>query len=65
VEKTQHAFTGFSMGPRGCIGRNMAYLKMMTTMTRVVFQFDMNLTSRIRERSPNLGWLRQGVFYLL
>jgi hypothetical protein len=33
----------------------MAYLKMTTTMTRVLFQFCMKLTSNIRQGDPNLG----------
>lgn len=58
VDKTQRAFAGFSIGPRGCIGKNMAYVEMMITMARILFQFDMKLTSTLGEGGPNLGWGR-------
>jgi cytochrome P450 len=58
VEKTQRAFTGFSIGPRACIGRNMAYVEMMITMARVLFQFDMKLTSTMGEGGVNMAWGR-------
>lgn len=40
IEARQKAFTPFSMGPRGCIGKNMAYMEMMATMARVLFLFE-------------------------
>jgi len=58
VAKAQRAFAGFSTGPRACIGKNMAYLEMMITMARVLFQFDMKLTSTVGEGGPGLGWGR-------
>jgi cytochrome P450 len=58
VEKTQRAFAGFSIGPRACIGKNMAYVEMMITMARVLFQFDMKLASTMGEGGPSLGWGR-------
>jgi len=36
----QLAFVPFSIGSRGCIGKNMAVMEMMTTMARVIFTFD-------------------------
>jgi cytochrome P450 len=34
------AFAPFSIGPRACIGKNMAYMEMMIVMARVLFLFD-------------------------
>lgn len=30
-----------SIGPRGCIGKGLAYVEMMTTLARTVFLYDM------------------------
>lgn len=43
VEKAQAAFCPFSIGPRGCIGRGVAYMEMMTSMGRCLFQYDVRL----------------------
>lgn len=37
----QSAFCPFSIGPRGCIGKGLAYVEMMTTLARTVFLYDM------------------------
>ena len=31
------------MGPRGCIGRNLAYAEMRVIIARVLFEFDLEL----------------------
>jgi cytochrome P450 len=51
IELAQSAFCPFSLGPRGCIGRNMAYIELMTTVARTVWLFDMKLA----------GWLGEGL----
>jgi len=43
VDKAQAAFCAFSIGPRGCIGRGLAYVEMTTTMARCLFQYDVRL----------------------
>lgn len=43
VAVTQSAFCPFSVGPRGCIGKSMAYAEMTTTLARVVYMYDMRL----------------------
>jgi len=35
------AFCAFSLGPRGCIGRSLAYVEMMLTMAKVLWEFDL------------------------
>jgi averantin hydroxylase len=44
------AFEPFSVGPRNCIGRNLAYAEMRLMLTRVLFDFDLELDERSR------GW---------
>ncbi|KIW08650.1 uncharacterized protein PV09_00605 [Verruconis gallopava] len=42
-ELAQSAFCPFSIGPRGCIGKGLAYVEMTTTLARTLFSFDMRL----------------------
>jgi cytochrome P450 len=41
VTMAQSAFCPFSIGPRGCIGKGLAYQEMMTTLARVLFLYDL------------------------
>ena len=36
------AFNPFSLGPRNCIGRNLAYLEMRLTLCYLLWTFDIN-----------------------
>ncbi len=40
VTRAQSAFCPFSIGPRGCIGKGLAYIEMTTTLARVLFLYD-------------------------
>jgi cytochrome P450 len=53
IELAQSAFCPFSLGPRGCIGRNMAYMELLTTVARTVWLFDMKLAGRLGEGLPD------------
>ncbi|KAI9052021.1 hypothetical protein LZ554_004275 [Drepanopeziza brunnea f. sp. 'monogermtubi'] len=57
VEKAQRAFAAFSLGPRGCIGRNMAYIELTLAMARVLFLFDLELASTLGEGGPGGEWM--------
>ncbi|KAJ5724265.1 hypothetical protein N7488_002300 [Penicillium malachiteum] len=46
IETVRHAFCPFSIGPRGCIGKSMAFMEMRLTLARLVFLFDMTLADR-------------------
>lgn len=61
VVLAQSAFCPFSIGPRGCIGKGLAYVELMTGLARVVFMYEMRLASGIvvGEGSPDLEWGRQ------
>lgn len=39
----QSAFNPFSIGPRGCIGKGLAYVEMTVTIARVLYLYDLRL----------------------
>lgn len=41
VAAAQSAFCPFSIGPRGCIGKGLAYVEMTTTLARVLYTYDL------------------------
>lgn len=45
VALAQSAFCPFSVGPRGCIGKGLAYIELMTTLARVLFLYDLRKSS--------------------
>ncbi|PBP23629.1 Cytochrome P450 [Diplocarpon rosae] len=61
VALAQSAFCPFSVGPRGCIGKGLAYAELMTTLARVVFMYDMKLAegTSAGEGRPEWEWGRQ------
>ena len=40
VARAQSAFCPFSIGPRGCIGKGLAYIEMTNTLARLLFLYD-------------------------
>ena len=43
LKRAQAAFCPFSVGPRGCIGRGMAYAELAVAMARTLWRYDMRL----------------------
>lgn len=60
VEVAKSAFHAFSSGPRGCVGKNMAYAEMFTAVARVMFLFDIRLQKgdRSGEGGGGVGWAK-------
>ncbi|EME86913.1 uncharacterized protein MYCFIDRAFT_151905 [Pseudocercospora fijiensis CIRAD86] len=56
VALAQSAFCPFSIGPRGCIGKGMAYHELTLTLARMLFLYDMRLApgSNLGEGRPDL-----------
>lgn len=48
----------FSLGPRGCLGKNLAYAEMRSIMARILWNFDLELCDDSKD------WARQKVFIL-
>lgn len=46
VATAQSAFGAFSLGPRGCVGKAMAYQELMTVLARVLWQYDVRFASQ-------------------
>jgi cytochrome P450 len=61
VALAQSAFCPFSVGPRGCIGKGLAYVELMTTVVRTLFLYDMRLApgEKLGEGNPNADYGRQ------
>lgn len=53
------ALQAFSVGPRNCIGRNLAYAEMRLILARLVFDFDMTLAA------DSLNWVGRQKTYTL
>ncbi|EGD99847.1 cytochrome P450 monooxygenase [Trichophyton tonsurans CBS 112818] len=67
----RYAFFAFSAGPRGCIGKNLAYLELLMTLATLIFRFDMRIppnddgpndTGMTHRRHP--GRYRKGEYQL-
>ncbi|EFX03415.1 benzoate 4-monooxygenase cytochrome p450 [Grosmannia clavigera kw1407] len=61
VSRAQSAFCPFSIGPRGCIGKGLAYVEMTTALARVLFLYDMQRAVGIvdpGEGNPHAAWGR-------
>ncbi|KAI8948613.1 isotrichodermin C-15 hydroxylase [Xylaria longipes] len=62
VALAQSAFCPFSIGPRGCIGKGLAYIELMTTLARVLYLYDLRKSTAGQdpaEGRPELEWGRQ------
>ena len=44
VATVQSAFCAFSIGPRGCIGKGMAYMELATSLASILWLYDMRLS---------------------
>ena len=57
VKLAQSAFCPFSIGPRGCVGKTMAYAEMKILIAKVTWLYDMRLKqdSTLGEGHPALG----------
>ena len=59
LDALHSVFNPFSIGPRGCIGKPMAYMELMLTLARLLWGYDMKLApgdlGRIGEGAPGNG----------
>jgi cytochrome P450 len=55
VATARAAFCPFSLGPRGCIGKTIAYLEAMLALANLLFLYDIRLPEDIQEKEPSGG----------
>ncbi|KAF6235303.1 hypothetical protein HO173_006498 [Letharia columbiana] len=48
----------FSLGPRSCIGRNLAYLEMRLILARMLWSFDMHLSADCQDWDEQDSWIQ-------
>lgn len=70
VALAHSAFCPFSLGPRGCIGKGLAYVEMTTAVARTVFMYDLRRAVGVAdpgEGRADLEWgrHREGEFQLI
>ncbi|EFX01803.1 cytochrome p450 monooxygenase [Grosmannia clavigera kw1407] len=53
------AMQPFSVGPRNCLGRNLAYAEMRLILARIIFNFDLQLAD------PDFDWLKKSTAFIL
>lgn len=64
VARAQAAFCPFSIGPRGCIGKGLAYVEMSVTLARTLFLYDLRRAVGVHdpgEGRPDAEWGRHRV----
>ncbi|KAK1760308.1 Isotrichodermin C-15 hydroxylase [Echria macrotheca] len=49
VALAQSAFCPFSIGPRGCIGKGLAYIEMTITLARILFLYDVRRAQGVED----------------
>lgn len=57
VDLARSAFSAFSMGPVGCVGKNLAYMELMVTMARVLWTVDMKDMTATEPEVPKAKYL--------
>lgn len=64
VALAQSAFCPFSIGPRGCIGKGLAYVEMGIALARMLFMYDLRAARGARQGEggmPGAEWGREKV----
>jgi cytochrome P450 len=56
VERAQSAFTPFSIGHRGCIGKNLAYVELSLAVARLVMRYDFQEVEGWGRCTKGGGW---------
>ncbi|KAH7380914.1 cytochrome P450-like protein [Cadophora sp. MPI-SDFR-AT-0126] len=59
AENTMKHFAPFSIGPRVCLGRNLAYMEMMILLARMLLLFDMKVVGTLGEGGKGKGGGRE------
>jgi cytochrome P450 len=62
LQVAQETFSVFSLGPRGCIGKSMAYMELLITVARVVWLFEFRLMDGGKGKISSGDKAREGIF---
>lgn len=54
---TPAAFNPFSLGPRNCLGRNLAYLEMRLILAHLIWAFDFELQGNVSRWEDQKTWI--------
>lgn len=70
ISLAQSAFCPFSIGPRGCIGKGLAYIEMSITLARVLWLYDLRKAQEVDDpgegkEGAEWGRHRRGEFQLV
>ncbi|KAI4162632.1 MAG: hypothetical protein LQ342_003678 [Letrouitia transgressa] len=57
IDLARSAFSAFSVGPVGCIGKNLAYLELMVVLARIAWGLEIRYTSDVDSKVPNEKYL--------
>lgn len=57
VDLAKRAFQAFSIGPVGCVGKNLAYMELTVTMARVAYALEMKPLSETQVEPPKEKYL--------
>lgn len=60
VERAHSAFVAWSLGPRGCIGKAMAYVEMTLSLGRAIYLYDMRRAVGVQDISEGHPDLEYG-----
>ncbi|OJD19071.1 hypothetical protein AJ78_00944 [Emergomyces pasteurianus Ep9510] len=55
VSTARAAFCAFSLGRRGCIGKNIAYIELGVALAKLIYKFDMRLPENRSEKQATGG----------
>lgn len=58
VDAARTAFSAFSIGPVGCMGKNLAYMELMVTMARIIWNLDFMLDDQAVKLEEHEAYLR-------
>ena len=57
ASSTPSAFNPFSLGPRNCLGRNLAYLEMRLILAHLIWAFDFELQGNVGRWEEQKTWI--------
>ena len=52
VDLARSAFSAFSIGPVGCVGKNLAYMELILVMARVIWALDIKNVDEVKAEAP-------------